>query len=178
LGQIVGAYADSSFLDHGFVYSGGKYTTLDDPNGSNTILTGINDFGQIVGTYIDGGGNTLGFLYSRGAFVTLKYPNSQSFIPVDINDKGQVLGIANLSNGRIDAIYAAGKFTTVYKQNCCGNKYLFTGLNSVGQFVGYQYAVGRGAPTTLLSTRKATSTNSASLINWMKLTGTQLTILV
>jgi len=33
-GQIVGQYADASGKIHGFLYSGGTYTPLDDPNAS------------------------------------------------------------------------------------------------------------------------------------------------
>ena len=52
-GPLVGA---ASGL-HGFLFSGGTYTTLDDPLGTNgTIATGINNTGQIVGTYQDAGG--------------------------------------------------------------------------------------------------------------------------
>jgi probable HAF family extracellular repeat protein len=53
-GQIVGFYVDSSGATHGFLYSGGAYTTLDDPLGTGgTFAQGINDQGQIVGSYID-----------------------------------------------------------------------------------------------------------------------------
>jgi probable HAF family extracellular repeat protein len=53
-GQIVGYYGDSTGI-HGFLYSEGVYTTIDDPSAtSNTTPTGINDRGQIVGFYDDG----------------------------------------------------------------------------------------------------------------------------
>jgi uncharacterized membrane protein len=49
-GQIVG-YTDA----HGFLDSGGTYTTLDDPSAAivGTFATGINASGQIVGYYDD-----------------------------------------------------------------------------------------------------------------------------
>ena len=52
-GQIVGDYLDSSGTMHGFLYSAGIYTTLDDPLGIRTVASGINDAGQIVGYYFD-----------------------------------------------------------------------------------------------------------------------------
>ncbi len=74
-GQIVGDYADSSGAVHGFLYSGGSYTTLDDPSGTNgTIAHGINDAGQIVGYYIDSSGTEHGFLYSGGTYTKLDDP--------------------------------------------------------------------------------------------------------
>jgi len=64
-GQIVGFYVDSSGATHGFLYSGGTYTTLDDPLGTGgTFAQGINDQGQIVGYYIDSSNTLHGFLYS------------------------------------------------------------------------------------------------------------------
>ena len=69
-GQIVGEYIDASNHTHGFLYSNGTYTTLDDPSASatgGTIALGINDLGQIVGTYVDPAtAHTHGFLYDGG----------------------------------------------------------------------------------------------------------------
>jgi probable HAF family extracellular repeat protein len=61
-GQIVGVYEDSSGIQHGFLYSGGFFTTIDDPSATGgTIPRGINDAGQIAGIFIDASG-THGFL--------------------------------------------------------------------------------------------------------------------
>jgi hypothetical protein len=41
-------------VTHGFLYSGGTYTTVDDPLGTNgSALIGINNAGQIFGAYFD-----------------------------------------------------------------------------------------------------------------------------
>ena len=71
-GQIVGDYYVSRGSTHGFLYSGGHYTTLDDPLGI-TIAQGINDTGQIVGYYQESG-SVHGFLYSGGQYTTLDDP--------------------------------------------------------------------------------------------------------
>ncbi len=71
-GQIVGYYTVSlpgTLVYHGFVYSGGSYTTVDDPQATilgpdfpnGTLAYGINDAGQIVGSYFDANGQH-GFL--------------------------------------------------------------------------------------------------------------------
>jgi probable HAF family extracellular repeat protein len=70
LGQIVGYYYDASGGSaHGFLYSGGAYTTIDDPLGTcGTFAQGINALGQIVGYYLDSAGIQHGFLYSGGTW--------------------------------------------------------------------------------------------------------------
>src|SRR5438132_11876782 len=55
-GQIVGFYQNAGGF-HGFLYSGGTYTTLDDPSATNgTLAQGINAPAQIVGHYLDASG--------------------------------------------------------------------------------------------------------------------------
>src|SRR5262245_42427895 len=50
-GQVVGFYSNNSG-GHGFLYSNGTYTPLDDPLATgDTLAFGINDTGLIVGMY-------------------------------------------------------------------------------------------------------------------------------
>ena len=59
----MGYYLDASQNQHGFVLSGGHYSTLDDPNAAGlNVPTGINDSGQVVGYYSDPGGTVYGFI--------------------------------------------------------------------------------------------------------------------
>jgi probable HAF family extracellular repeat protein len=61
-GQIVGYYAVPAeagtlafgFFPNGFMYSGGTFTTIDDPAGSNTEIFGISNSGAIVGSFTGG----------------------------------------------------------------------------------------------------------------------------
>jgi probable HAF family extracellular repeat protein len=85
----------TNFRNHGFLYSGGSYTTLDYPStfGNGTSAFGINDKGQIVGVdnTISALGN--GFLYSGGSFTTLHDPSATGgTFAHGINDKGQIVG--------------------------------------------------------------------------------------
>src|SRR5262249_52781439 len=50
-GLIVGNQVDSDGVFHGFLLSGGVYTTLDVPGAIGTRANGINDAGLIVGIY-------------------------------------------------------------------------------------------------------------------------------
>jgi uncharacterized membrane protein len=62
LGQIVGfwSYADTigRSHSHGFLLTGGTYTSIDDPLATNTFAVGINDAGQVAGNYIDASGTS------------------------------------------------------------------------------------------------------------------------
>src|SRR6516225_4456511 len=74
-GQIVGSYQDAKGV-HGFLLSGGTYTTLDDPLATNgTYANDINDAGEIVGYYQNASGDH-GFLFSGGTYTTLDDPAS------------------------------------------------------------------------------------------------------
>jgi len=56
----VGNYVDSTG-QHGFLYDGGVFTTIDVPGASFTAAFGIAPSGQIVGSYFDSTGEH-GFL--------------------------------------------------------------------------------------------------------------------
>jgi hypothetical protein len=65
VGDISGQYADASSVRHGFLLSGGIYTTIDYPGAHDyTALYGINDMSQAVGTAVTARGQ-IGFLYKR-----------------------------------------------------------------------------------------------------------------
>jgi probable HAF family extracellular repeat protein len=94
-GQIVGNYQDSNGKFHGFLYSNGIWTTLDDPSAGaeGTLAQGINDFGQIVGYYFDSSGVEHGFIYSSGTWITLDDPAAvNGTAAYGINDWGQIVG--------------------------------------------------------------------------------------
>ena len=94
-GLNVGSYRAACGSAQGFLYSGGTYTTLDDPSATNgTFANGINDRGQIVGSYVHSADNLRGFLYSGGFFTTIDDPLATNGTMVQgINDAGQIVGI-------------------------------------------------------------------------------------
>lgn len=64
--KVRAARADFSG-QHGFLRSGGRFTTIDVPAafGIGTQALGINSEGDIVGIYFDGSNNIHGFLLSK-----------------------------------------------------------------------------------------------------------------
>jgi uncharacterized membrane protein len=49
-------------MRHGFLMSGGGFTTIDVPGATDTCAFGINAPGRIVGSYVDGAGKEHGFV--------------------------------------------------------------------------------------------------------------------
>ena len=62
LGQLVGFYQDSNGTDHGYVWTGKAFTTIDYPGAALTFVEGINSAGQIVGRWFDNDFNVHGFV--------------------------------------------------------------------------------------------------------------------
>ena len=140
-GQVVGAYGDiGGNGSHGFLYSGGSYTTIDDPlgikviSGPHNIPTteafGINNLGQIVGLYEDNSG-IHGFLDNMGIYTTLDGPpGSVTSYATGINDLGQIVGQYTDQYGFEGSyIYSNDIYTLLASVNV-------TGINDSGQIVG------------------------------------------
>ena len=137
LGQVVGGYQDSLGSLHGYIYTGGKYVTFDEPGAAGqTSLNGINDFGQIVGTGHSGAvgqGPANTFLYNHGKFTNIA--NSDDFSPLGLNDRGQILGFSPVSATGNYAVYTAGVFTPL--PTVSGAAFIeYNGFNNIAQFVG------------------------------------------
>jgi probable HAF family extracellular repeat protein len=131
-GQIVGSYNDA-ITTHGFLYSAGAYTTVDDPvsSGEFTVANGINGSGQIVGYYLDGNGDKHGFLDSSGTYTTLDYPSARQTFAQSINRAGQIVGSS--SNDGHAFLYSGGTYTTLDSALNGGTPF---GINDSGQIVG------------------------------------------
>jgi probable HAF family extracellular repeat protein len=117
-GQVVGTYTHlDTDRQHGFLYAGGTYTTLDYPGAINTNAEGINASGQIVGNYNNGPFH--GFLYSAGTYTPL-----DGLFPQGINAPGQIVGYFGDANGRHGFLYNGGKFNGPRRQRSVRPRWL------------------------------------------------------
>jgi probable HAF family extracellular repeat protein len=90
----VGTYVDATGT-HGFLYTGGNYTTITDPSAAvgETFATGINNSGQIVGYYYDSTGLAHGFIDTGGSFTTIDDSlGVEGTFLYGLNSNGQVVG--------------------------------------------------------------------------------------
>jgi uncharacterized membrane protein len=145
-GQVVGNYYDGGGVVHGFVLSGGVYSTLDYPHPGFTYtnLNGINDNGDIVGIFLtsfvpNGCGVTQSFIWSAGTFTLI--PDVPGSMPGTtkawaINNAGTVVG------SYVDAcfctmhafVYSGGVFTTIDRPGYAASS--AHGINDAGDVVG------------------------------------------
>src|SRR5262249_41558435 len=142
-GQIVGQYFTNN-ATHGFLYSGGTYTTLDDPSATLNITQafGINDMGQIAGLYVVTGGVAHGFLYSGGTYTSVDDPLADPRLGTEadgINNAGEIVGWYEDATARHGFLYNPNSnvfppfFTRDYPSR---GDTLAHGINDAGQIVG------------------------------------------
>ncbi len=101
-GDIVGRYIESipgpphpglpQPGGHGFLLSGGQFTSIDFPQASFTIAYGIDSAGNIVGSYHDPDGKSHGFLLSGGVFTSIDFPGAIGTVALGINPRGDIVG--------------------------------------------------------------------------------------
>lgn len=92
-GVEVGGYNDSTGNTHGMMIANGKVTTIDNPDGVQTVLFAINSKNVIVGDAFDSQGNPTGFEYSDGKFTNIPGPSTAlSSDATGINDQGWIAG--------------------------------------------------------------------------------------
>ena len=115
-GQIVGNYFDSSGTEHGFLYSGGTYTTLNDPLGDRLAPSrrASMTWARSSGTYVDSSGTQHGFLYSGGTYTTIDDALGSSTTSTGINNAGQIVGYYTDSSGTLHGFLATPPATTTY----------------------------------------------------------------
>jgi hypothetical protein len=98
-GQILGYYSDGA-IDHGFIDSGGVFTTIDDPSATHgTIAYGADHVGAVAGTYFGSVPHGFivndphGFIEENGNYMTLDDPLGADGTEITgINFGGDVVG--------------------------------------------------------------------------------------
>jgi uncharacterized membrane protein len=150
-GQIVGAFDYAywifgQYFMQGFLFSGGRYTTIDVAGAFATQASGINDSGRVVGTFVDPPylsedwvsmpGNAHGFLLSGRVFTTIDVPGAGSTNAYGINATGQIVGSYLDAAGSHGFLLAGGTFTAIDVPGATAGSTNAYGINATGQIVG------------------------------------------
>jgi hypothetical protein len=147
-GDIVGYWLDSS-TSHGFLLSGGTYTSFDYPGATFTTANGINNHGEIVGFYGDTGGVYHGFSLLGGIYTSIDAPDTTGTEAYGVNDAGDIVGTNCLTVKCADNfvdfqgfLLSGGVFTTITIPGAESSAP--TGIDDSGLMVGVFYdSVGR-----------------------------------
>jgi len=128
----------------GFLYSGGKFTSLEPSGASFTQAWGINNAGQVVGYYSPTSNPDYydGFVYYKGSYTTFSFPGASTTVPLDINNKGVIAGYysrysGDTAHGFIDD---NSNFTSVEINPAPPDYTWIYGINDSGTIIGtYTY---------------------------------------
>lgn len=138
-GDAAGYYRDVIFA-HGFVYSGGTFTVIENPNAQQggTRVVGINDSGTVIGNFFTVTEGFQGFVYDGATYTTIAYPIGAraDSATTGINNAGTVVGQYRDEAGTHGYIYENAMFTTVDHPDAPGATFL-TAINDDGAIAGY-----------------------------------------
>jgi len=144
LGQVVGTYVDSSGVGHGYVWSGGKFTTLNVPfaGATGTFPQGINNSDEVVGCWDDSAENSHGFTLIGSTYASFDYPGGSQTCGFDVNNAGNIVGSYQDASGVYNGyLLSGGTYTSFAVPGAVETS--ASGLNDVGDIVGsYQDASG------------------------------------
>jgi probable HAF family extracellular repeat protein len=135
-GEIVGAYADSAAVLHGYLLSGGTFTTMNVPfpTATGTSPFGINNAGEIVGYWLDSTTGH-GFLLSSGTYTSFDYPGAAFTIASAINSRGDIVGYYSDTSGVYHGfLLSGGTYTSIDEPGATATE--ANGINDAGEIVG------------------------------------------
>lgn len=173
-GDVTGYFYNgkNGYYANGFVYNGSTYTTLNDPNVTEsnspygTWASGINDYGQVVGSFTSSAsGSSLGFVYNNGNYTNINDPNGTSTGAYGINNSGVVVGsfTSSESGYSLGFIYNNGNYTTIDDPYATkGTSAL--GINNIGEVVGF-YQNNSGVHGFLFNGNSYTTINNPNGTN-------------
>jgi len=119
---------------HGFLRSGGRFSSIDFPGSGDTAARGINNRGQIVGDYLAPNGSRRGFLLSSGNYQSLVLNAGAVGEANGVNDAGQIVGVLGSGPAANGIMIDPGSFAAVEFPNT--NYTEIQGVNDLGDIVG------------------------------------------
>lgn len=131
-GDITGLYQDGLGTYHGFLLSGGLFTTIDYLGAQSSGLYRINDFGQIVGF-----ADSFSFMYDekKQTFAAIVYPGAADTIATSISNSGDIAGFFSPTSGYAQGFKLIGSSYRPLPPFKDTNVYVW-GITTAGELVG------------------------------------------
>lgn len=139
-GVMVGSFlATQGSPSSGFVDDHGTFTTINEPNGYDTVVAGINDLNQMVGFYYaNSNGQQTGFYYDGTTFTTISPPGAMVSELEKINNTGQMVGTytdSSIKEHAFEYDMNTGTFTVIDPQGSFDAQ--AGGINNLGAIAGF-----------------------------------------
>jgi len=97
-------------MQHGFLQSGGAFTSIDFPGAVATLALQQNSpAGDITGRYVDATGMSHGWLLTRGNFTSFDFPGAILTGASGINPEGDITGGYMDRSGRLHGFLLSRK---------------------------------------------------------------------
>ena len=117
-----------------------RYTSIDVPNSSLTIIRAINARGDIVGNYVGTDGVGHDFLRHDGVYSNLDYPGGAGSVKA-MNARGDIVGVLDDADGGHGFLFRDGKLTKIDFPGAILTRAF--GINNSGDITG-QYTTQLG----------------------------------
>jgi hypothetical protein len=109
---VVGGYASSDLLTHGFIDQRGAFASFDIPGVRETRVPAINSAGTNTGSIISrAGGGPLAFLYDRTTVELLQASGAVTTAPMAISESGVVVGAYSSGVAAPGVVYKDADFS-------------------------------------------------------------------
>lgn len=116
-GIVCGFYTDTNGITHAFLDNAGHFTSYEDPNGTDTMFFGLNNYNEVVGSYVGArSGITNGLLFETASnwWVEVYDPNASATPEFGINgttvnginDQGYLVGFYSNGKNGVDGFLA------------------------------------------------------------------------
>jgi len=122
-GDMVGTWGDESISagggagvgkQHGFLFQGGTFTSIDFPGADLSIAFGINASDEVVGVFQTNVGGNRGFILQGGVFTLLNAPVATATTLFGVNDGGDISGsYLDAAGTEHGLLFSKGIFNTV-----------------------------------------------------------------
>lgn len=137
-GSVVGFFIDPLGQQHGFLFDGQSYTTLNQPSARFIIPQKINNSGQIVGYYRGRPTGTHGFSLKNNTFTPIDFPGAVATFAQGVNDRGNIVGLyLDADFNQHGFVLTNGRFQMVDVP--FGSQSEIDGINDLGEFTGYAF---------------------------------------